>query len=235
MGLSPANTTRGMRACAAVARAVMICVRPGPQVTEATPTCARRHGIGRRHGAGTVLVADMDGAHGLILRHRPPPSACCRRRSARTACRCPRRQRPRREPRRWAWTASGPPGGEHRTPANPCAVSRPAGPVLVNTSTPPRRAGPTHPVEGSPRVGHAGRLQGLRQHSRAHSGARQRQGRDWPHLTETDKPGRCTVAGPALGGGQALQQCGSGFRWTTLPSGTAGPGSRTADERGRVR
>ena len=38
MGASPAKTTSGMRARAAPVSAVMIWVKPGPQVTEATPT-----------------------------------------------------------------------------------------------------------------------------------------------------------------------------------------------------
>jgi hypothetical protein len=37
IGLSPANTTSGTRARVAVERMVLICVTPGPQVTEATP------------------------------------------------------------------------------------------------------------------------------------------------------------------------------------------------------
>lgn len=38
IGASPANTTRGIRPREAVASAVMIYVKPGPHVTEATPT-----------------------------------------------------------------------------------------------------------------------------------------------------------------------------------------------------
>ena len=38
VGESPANTTSGMLPRAAVVSAVMICVKPGPQVTVATPT-----------------------------------------------------------------------------------------------------------------------------------------------------------------------------------------------------
>ena len=47
IGSSPEKTTSGMRACAAVASAVMIWVSPGPQVTEAIPTSpvARAHAV----------------------------------------------------------------------------------------------------------------------------------------------------------------------------------------------
>ena len=38
IGESPANTTIGMLPRAAIVSAVMIWVKPGPQVTEATPT-----------------------------------------------------------------------------------------------------------------------------------------------------------------------------------------------------
>jgi hypothetical protein len=38
IGASPANTTIGMWPRDAPASAVMICVKPGPQVTETTPT-----------------------------------------------------------------------------------------------------------------------------------------------------------------------------------------------------
>ena len=38
IGASPANTTNGVLARAAMVNEVMICVKPGPQVVEATPT-----------------------------------------------------------------------------------------------------------------------------------------------------------------------------------------------------